>query len=315
MVTKNLKTRFLNLKSSLSFFCVMTTPVKATRGPCREGRSRRRCTRGFTAIELLVVIAIIGVLIAILLPAVQQSRETARRTQCRSQLHQLLLGVHNYFDAHQAFPIGSMTVGPSFPTASGWGWGAMLLPFVENSALYRKIDFDIGTGVGSNRQTISNPVPFWRCPSDSAPATIEVVAGDEGPLSVATGNYCGVEAVFRPMISFRPRDVTDGLSQTLFIGERVFLPSDGISLPYTSSWCGRIATRTRTLPNSIPHLPAIAAALPNSSKFDPNVFTSHHTGGVQFAFGDGSVRLLPATIDADVYAALGTRDGGEAVSF
>ena len=92
---------------------------------CRPSASSRRNTPGFTVVELLVVIAVIGILIALLMPAVQQSREAARRTQCRSRLHQLSLAIHNYEDTHQTYPIGAITVGPSFRPLSGWGWGAM----------------------------------------------------------------------------------------------------------------------------------------------------------------------------------------------
>lgn len=276
---------------------------------------RGRQTSGFTVVELLVVVSVIGVLVALLMPAVQQSREAARRTQCRSSLHQLALGLHNYQDVHGTYPIGSMTVGPAFTPESGWGWGAMLLPYLDQRPLYERIDFSTQTAVGTNRSTIRTKLPIWVCGSDSAPGEIEADLSSGGHVPVAAGNYCGVESVLVPMRTYRPRDVTDGLSQTLFIGERVNQVAQGVGLSYTSSWCGRIATNTETLPNAIPHLPAVADRPPNISFAEVNAFTSFHRGGVHFALGDGAVRVLANTIDAQVYEALGTRDGQEVVAF
>lgn len=280
----------------------------------RPGESVRPRTSGFTLVELLVVIAVIGILVALLMPAVQQSREAARRTQCRSRLHQLSLAIHNYEDTHRTYPIGAITVGPSFRPMSGWGWGAMLLPYLDQAPLYQSIDFSTRTAVGPNRALIESTLPVWVCTSDPAPGAIELTSPD-GPLRVGTGNYCGVESVFRSMECFRPRDVTDGLSQTLFVGERVYQPSRSGSPTYTSSWCGHVTDSTATLPNSIPHLPISPDRPPNSSPFDVNAFTSYHPGSVHFAMGDGAVRSIIDSIDISVYVALGTRDGGEVIEF
>ncbi len=278
-------------------------------------RSHHSPPRGFTLIELLVVIAVVSVLIALLLPAVQSARSAARRAQCQSQLHQLCLALHNYHDAHRMLPAGSYAVGPSFLPFSGWGWGAMLLPHIEQGALYNTIDFDRGTAVGSNRQVIRQPVPFWRCPADPAPATILAVFPGTESVPVAAGNYCGVDPVLAAMSQTRFRDVTDGLSQTLFIGERVYQPS-GFGRPeFTSSWIGQVATEAEMVNQSIPHLEAVAIFPINTSLSFPQAFTSRHPGGAQFAFGDGATRLLSETMDADVFQALGTPAGGETVSF
>ncbi|MGE0376346.1 MAG: DUF1559 domain-containing protein [Planctomycetaceae bacterium] len=271
--------------------------------------------RGFTLIEVLVTISIIGILISLLLPAVQSARAAARRTQCQSQLHQLGLALHNYHDAVRSFPPGSLTVGPAFRQLSGWGWGAMLLPYVEQTALYEQIDFHIGTAVGSNREVIREALPFWICPADASPARILASIPDEGTVVVTAGNYCGVEPALTGMSKLRVADVTDGLSQTLFVGERVYQPVLDGSLEYTSSWCGRVATEQQTIFQSVPHLPATAQHPINESLRFPLCFSSRHTGGAQFLFGDGAVRLLNESIDRDVYAALGTPGGGESVSF
>ncbi|MCA9043929.1 MAG: DUF1559 domain-containing protein, partial [Planctomycetaceae bacterium] len=105
-------------------------------------RPRRR---GFTLIELLVVIAIIAVLIALLLPAVQQAREAARRAACKNNMRQLGLGLHNYHDSHGVFPsgwIGATTgVGPDVEGMNGFGWGTMILPYVDQAPLYSQLNF------------------------------------------------------------------------------------------------------------------------------------------------------------------------------
>ncbi len=272
-------------------------------------------SRGFTLIELLVVLAVIGILIALLLPAVQSARAAARRAQCQGRLSQLGLALHNYHETHRILPAGSYAVGPSFIPFSGWGWGAMLLPHVEQGVLYDTIDFHSGTAVGANRDVIRQPVPFWRCPADPAPATISVVLAGVGSIPVAAGNYCGVEPVLAAMSHTRFRDVTDGLSQTLFIGERVYQPGEFGRPEFTSSWAGQVATETEMVNQSIPHLEAVANIPINTALNFPQAFTSRHAGGANFAFGDGSTRLLNETMDADVFQALGTPDGGETVSF
>jgi len=271
--------------------------------------------RGFTLIELLVAMAIIGILVALLIPAVQSARASARRVRCQSRLHQLGLALHNYHDVHRSLPTGSYVVGPAFVPFSGWGWGAMLLPHLEQPALYGEADFHLGTAVGANRDVIQQSVPFWHCPSDPAPLTISVSLPGEGTIPVASGNYCGVEPVLDAMSSLRLGEVTDGLSQTMFLGERVYQPSESGSLEFTSSWIGQVASETDTVSQSIPHLPARSTVPINVALDFPQCFSSHHTGGAQFTFGDGSTRFLSETMDGDVFEALGTPSGGEATSF
>lgn len=271
-------------------------------------------SRGFTLVELLVAIAIIGILIALLLPAVQSARAAARRMQCQNHLKQLTLALHNYHDVHLVLPSGSYAFGPAFKTLSGWGWGAMILPHIEQQALYQTIDFHIGTGVGANQEVIRQRVPLWSCPSDIAPDEISVSLPGVGWIPVASGNYCGVEPVLAEMSFTRMRDITDGTSQTLFIGERVYQPSELGSYEFTSSWIGQVASETDLVTQSIPHLEADENTQINLSLDFPQCFSSRHIGGAQFAFGDGSARLLSESIDLSVYQALGTPNGGEPVS-
>jgi prepilin-type N-terminal cleavage/methylation domain-containing protein/prepilin-type processing-associated H-X9-DG protein len=278
-------------------------------------RQHCRYSRGFTLVELLVAIAVIGILIALALPAVQSARASARRVQCQNQLRQLCLALHNYHDLHQVLPAGSYTVGPSFRPLSGWGWGAMLLPQIEQQPLYNSIDFNLNTAVGPNREVIRQQVPLWLCSSDISPAMISVPLPGGETIQAAAGNYCGVEPVLGEMSKTRMGEIHDGTSQTLVIGERVYQPSVSGSFEFTSSWAGSIATQAEVVAQSIPHLEASESTAINLALDYPQCFSSRHAGGAQFAFGDGSTRLLSENIDTTVFEALGTPNGGESVSY
>jgi len=141
-------------------------------------RVRRQLSRGFTLIELLVVIAIIAILVSLLLPAVQQAREAARTTQCRNNLKQIGLALHNYHDAHRTFPpayVGSPVVsgtafGVTFPDdnlngPSGLGWGALILPFIEQSVLYQQFDSSVPLWAPQQAAAIRTKVNAFLCPS------------------------------------------------------------------------------------------------------------------------------------------------------
>ena len=140
-----------------------------------NGRTQSR--RGFTLIELLVVIAIIAVLIALLLPAVQQAREAARRTQCKNNLKQIGLALHNYHDTHLTFPPGYITRFPQDKAAtemSHWSWGAFILPYLEHANLYQllqvgTLDLHQNLVIPAGLAALQTPLPAFVCPSDSGP--------------------------------------------------------------------------------------------------------------------------------------------------
>ena len=272
-----------------------------------------RPAAGFTLIELLAAIAIIGVLIAVLLPAVQSSREAVRRVQCQNQLRQLGLALHNYHDRHSHFPAGSYVRGPAFPTLSGWGWGAMILPSLEQSALYSQIDFSTGTAVGINESVLATPLSVWRCPADMAGERMTINPVGRPSIEIASGNYCGVEGLLREMSSLRMADVTDGTSQTLLLGERIVDVSINNSLPHTSGWFGQLAYVDGYEYRSVPHIPALKAFPINGSQSGSEHFSSRHPGGAFFCFADGSGRFLSENIDGIIFEALGTPAGGETV--
>lgn len=214
---------------------------------CR--RAARRASPGFTLIELLVVIAIIAILIALLLPAVQQAREAARRSQCNNNLKQLGLALHNYHDVYNVFPPGCRFARNGGNPDWGMSYWISILPYIEQAPLYNKLDLNVDPGfpaAGFNFATLSGAIPVvGLCPSSPLPPSTSITAGGNtgnffissyvgvsgvatGPTTfnwaaeTGTGTY-GIAArsgILIPNGKIGIRDVTDGTSNTALIGEQ-----------------------------------------------------------------------------------------------
>lgn len=325
--------------------------------------SRPGARRGFTLVELLVVIAIIGVLIALLLPAVQQAREAARRMQCRNNLKQMGLALHNYHDTYGAFPAGyyrnndddnvSAFQGP------GWGWGTSILPQIEENNRF--------DGLSPNTRHASDdadilqysqpPISAYRCPSapggdlnetlptsSSSPAhglsTYKGVFGDRNTQAYYTSDlpncsyYAGScvnggNGIFSPNSKISFRDITDGTTNTVMVGEVPYGPngtktSSGTLIDYKGAvWIGITAdgnssAGVRSNVATIQTLRGLTASGSTSTSYQingssSNAFGSHHAGGAQFVLADASARFIASTVEPSLLNRISARNDGQVV--
>ncbi|MEQ8787553.1 MAG: DUF1559 domain-containing protein [Pirellulaceae bacterium] len=291
----------------------------------------------FTLIELLVVIAIIGGLAALLLPAVQFARESGRRADCQNNFRQIGLALHNHADIHGELPSGWKADSPE--GVPGWSWVVQILPELEQQNLQLAIRRDLPVSDPLNASVRQHEVPFLLCPSDPSPLGYFTIGEgehheegeeeeehedheghtiDEGhPLFVVgRSNYVGVfgtmeiedapsngDGVFYHNSRITLSQVVDGLSNTLFVGERA-------STLGGSTWTGVIPEAAEPLARIV----GTADHTPNhpSGHFDD--FSSHHPMGAQFLVGDGSVRMLNQYLNLSVYRSMATRAGGERIN-
>lgn len=294
--------------------------------------SHQNRRRGFTLVELLVVIAIIGILIGMLLPAVQQVREAARRIQCANNIRQIGLGIANYESAFEVFPPGWSTDNVNVGTP-GWGWSALILPQMEAQNLQNQIDFRIPISDPFHTATIENSLPVYLCPSDPASPVVDlntpVVEADEdedeltfptpqstlGPLLVGRSNYSGVfgsievtegptagNGAFFANSETSHRDFQDGTSNTIVVGERS-------NLLGSVSWVGVVPA----VDDALARIVGVADNPPNQGVHFED-FASYHSGGINVVLGDGSTHFLSDTISPDLFQALSTLNGGEVAS-
>jgi prepilin-type N-terminal cleavage/methylation domain-containing protein len=297
-----------------------------------------RIPRAFTLIELLVVISIIGLLVALLLPAVQAAREAARRAQCVNNLKQIALALHNYEASFKAFPPGYVSAARAdgTDTGPGWGWASMLLPILEQAPTFHSINFNLPIEDASNMTARVPAIATFVCPSDTVKAVWWAMV--RNPVGIPTrrlcevspSNYVGVYGTSDPGIdgdglfyrgsSVGVRDITDGTSQTIAIGERshslgeatwvgsvtdaVLFPvdNDGVGYPRAEGGPGMVLGH------------AGGRLGPGDPNGEVNQFHSLHHGGVEFAFADGHVAFLKTTIGSRTFKALATRAGGEIVT-
>ncbi|MBL8816021.1 MAG: DUF1559 domain-containing protein [Planctomyces sp.] len=332
----------------------------------------RRRRLAFTLIELLVVIAIIAILIALLLPAVQQAREAARRTQCKNNLKQYGLAIHNYHDVHNSLPIAGTNWNPAH-TVPTWqqpaavGWQVRCLPFLEQGPLYNELDwagirpaseYEPGNPVGflptqilrsTGKPARSTQIPTARCPSDvsennmiggwaqsnytgsTGSQVFNSVDGNCNPYLqfteagtvhfVDTTNPAQLSGLFgRLGVTILFRDITDGLSNTIAVGETLPDCSD-----HTAGWWlynGHGNTHASTAPKindfttcdlKSPGQIQFPACTAKSNWNIAHGFRSRHTGGAQFLMADGAVKFLSQSIDHRTYQRLGGRKDGQVI--
>lgn len=307
----------------------------------------RRTRLAFTLVELLVVIAIIGILVALLLPAVQAAREAARRSSCSNNLKQLGLALHNHHDVYKRLPAGN-GYGPGPIKDKRRSWTVPILPFLEQGVMYDKIDLnksqlDTSTNASgvSNLSVIQQRLEAVLCPSDPGSATNKNRTDSAGGISLALTNYAACVGDHRNSTGtgFGPfpdggwydygnsadtgaktrgvitrygyaanlAEVTDGTSNTIFVGEVV------------PDWCvwqdwGHQSFATTAFPINHRNRDCQAGTLAPTSASETITFRSRHPGGAQFMLGDASNRFLAQTMDYTVYRALASRTGGEVVS-
>jgi prepilin-type N-terminal cleavage/methylation domain-containing protein/prepilin-type processing-associated H-X9-DG protein len=243
-----------------------------------------RRNRGFTLVELLVVIAIIGVLVALLLPAIQAAREAARRLQCQNNLHQMGLAMQNHHSAKSCFP-------PAFLKPGNWGWSVWLLPILEERTLYATLN-PTGSVIAVN-PTATTPLKAFLCPSDPSPVVHIFYSG------YARSDYAVSEQVSDGGSSIKIAQIKDGTSKTLMIGERDMQNQAG------AIWAGRDTTSGVASVIGRPTWPLDTTYAGGSSCCAGDTgctryaWSSLHGGGANFVFCDASVHYLPDTVPND----------------
>jgi prepilin-type N-terminal cleavage/methylation domain-containing protein/prepilin-type processing-associated H-X9-DG protein len=284
---------------------------------------KRKRRTGFTLIELLVVIAIIGILVGLLLPAVQAAREAARRIQCTNNLKQIGIGLHNYHDAHGTLPFGyGFEPGYSW---GGFGWGLSVLCQVEQRPLFDACNFDLALWTPENSTVMRSPITTFLCPTDE---TSQGRFLERDGLNYAMASYVASfgpgdmdddpedqRGLFGRNSAIRFADVADGLSQTLALSERhngrFSVESNGGHLVAETVWMGAVKEEPA---DDHAHTTLFQSGhAPTSLRMDDRDAASRHPGGANFAFGDGSVRFLKSTIDLATYRAASSRAGGEVI--
>ncbi len=307
--------------------------------------SQIRPSRGFTLIELLVVIAIIGVLIALLLPAVQAAREAARRAQCSNNLKQMGLALHVYHGSHDVFPPGyiskTLTAQRNSPeTGPGWGWGTMILNDLEQRPLYNAVNFSLPITDPGSSTVRTSALSVYLCPSSagaSGPVTLyndeDMVATDD--LSpgqyVASAGQLEVEefpsennGIFYRNSRIGLRDIRDGSSLTLMAGERSRNVADatwvgvipGAEVCTNPKWPVRSCetANVMVLGHTGPSPDQTWVDVPNYRGAGADDFWSLHPGGCNFLMADGSVRFVKGSVDPKIFSYLSTRAGSEILS-
>jgi len=305
-----------------------------------ELHPRRARRVAFTLVELLVVIAIIGVLIGLILPAVQSAREAARRTVCKNNLKEIGHALHNHVAAVKKFPAGyvSEVTLDGDDGGPGWAWGPKLLPFIEQAPLFKLVNTKVSIEGPLAAAVRTAVLPNFLCPTDhELPPLVDIPAIKSKKIicQMAASNYVASAGTVRPTCKLcrdrfdgvfgrnravEPRELLDGLSNTLAVGERAH--------QWSSATFWGVVPRSKVQDNRQPDRYAAGPAYVLGTTFadgfnieeepmdDHNTmetyaesFGSLHPGGCHFVFCDGGVRFVYDTIDPGVFNSLATRDG------
>jgi len=289
--------------------------------------SRSTGQQAFTILELMVVVAIVGLLVGLLLPALMAARESARNMQCKNNLREIGVAMQQHHDAYKKFP-GAWQAAPD--KVSGYGWAVRLLPFLEESAVAKSINHRLPVADAQNDLARTTDLPIMRCPSDisvpsfelypepterigatSATANGSEVASSAPLVRLPIANYMGVFGTLEADDSFpappgdgaivsdrtvRIADLQRGASHTLIVGERptAMVPSTwyGVNFRGEDAACRLVGS---------------AISAPNCELCDECEFGSRHTGGSNFAWGDGHVTMVMSDIDQNEYRQLSKR--------
>lgn len=309
--------------------------------------------RGFTLIELLVVIAIIAILIALLLPAVQQAREAARRTQCKNNLKQIGLALHNYHDVFNALPSGSIVLLNGAGTqyfGHGWTWHSSILPYLDQAPMFEGIQGPNSGGMGGELGGVNDAkmllvgktvLPVFWCPSQPdvthgtqknmySPSNYN---GNMGTLIGFNGDDCyggsvttaaqmtqprgcmNADGIFYISSSVRFRDVIDGTSNTIFVSEVIDSGGEASLLGGGGSdrKHGFSGGADSNPPTEMSEYLIAAESNDPINAYTEEAAGSYHVGGAHFLMGDGAVRFLSENMDMKTYQGLSTRAAGEVV--
>ena len=300
-----------------------------------------RFRRGFTLVELLVVIAIIGILIALLLPAVQAAREAARRSQCTNNLKQIGLALHNYHDTHGVFPPGHMIWNNNLPAGYGltgsmrnMGWQLHLLPFIEQGPLFDKFDFNVSVPINHliNMPSYITWINSYLCPSNPGlegvawTSTVNPATGDPNFNATPT-HYTGIaddvcaiscpdagwwtgggKGLFFTGSKVKFRDIKDGTSNTIAVAENVAPDPQGSQKHRGKTW---VAYNIMAVDHGINYPFRLNPQLTHDGFTARNGPASYHPGGCNFMLGDASVRFISETINQGTLEGLATRSKKE----
>lgn len=260
-------------------FCGIRVHEFSSAAPVRGGEGKKTSS---TSLILIIAGCVFGVLmcsgipIALLLPAVQQAREAARRSQCKNNLKQIGLALHNYHDAYGMFPPAFIADENGKPMHS---WRVLILPFLDQQALFQQYDFSEPWDGPNNSRILNTRVPVYACPSHPG----------NGATTTAYTAVFGENCIFRGSESVPIREITDGTSNTILVAE-----TKGANIPWSK-------------PEDI-NVDQLGPAV-----IGPNGLSSHHTGGFHVLMADGAVRFVSENINRQVLSALFTRSGGEVV--